>query len=257
MTAPVALFSGLLITTVLSVSYGGPGSQEYYGTRYGEIQYPTVAVVNYRNLWDFLSGTNSGTEYGTYATGSRMHDVSGKVVHVRAWDFSNDGCKPVVNAPPPGDHWIALMVYGTCSIQQQIDDTVKLNASAVVVYSNDVVWNQLPPIYYNIYTRVPVVFMRHDSGERIGFLSDSGTYLQMVITRGNDQLAGDYYETEAKRASTLILVVPFIVLTLMALACLVFYYVQRVRYTNIKDRPATTEKLLSPSSLEHLNDIQF
>jgi len=77
------------------------------------------------------------------------------------------------------------------------------------------------------------IFVSYDFGMRVGTLVDNGTRVFMHISIGRHHTT--YYST-INKTSMLFLSISFIVLMIISLAWLVFYYVQRSRYTYAKQR---------------------
>jgi len=85
------------------------------------------------------------------------------------------------------------------------------------------------------------IFVSTEFGARVGALVDNGTRVFMHISVGRHHTA--YYST-INKTSMLFLSISFIVLMIISLAWLVFYYVQRSRYTYAKQRLSVTASLL-------------
>ena len=108
-----------------------------------------------------------------------------------------------------------------------------------------VFWLRILPLSLEVYPRVCVVclytadyvsvhiFVSSDFGTRVGMLVDNGTRVFMHISIGRHHTT--YYST-INKTSMLFLSISFIVLMIISLAWLVFYYVQRSRYTYAKQR---------------------
>jgi len=77
------------------------------------------------------------------------------------------------------------------------------------------------------------VFVSMEFGTHVGALVDNGTRVFMHISVGQHHTT--YYST-INKTSMLFLSISFIVLMIISLAWLVFYYVQRSRYTYAKQR---------------------
>jgi len=77
------------------------------------------------------------------------------------------------------------------------------------------------------------IFVSSEFGARVGTLVDNGTRVFMHISIGRHHTT--YYST-INKTSMLFLSISFIVLMIISLAWLVFYYVQRSRYTYAKQR---------------------
>lgn len=77
------------------------------------------------------------------------------------------------------------------------------------------------------------IFINKQSGEHIVSLVDNGTRVLMHIAVGQRRPA---VYSNISRTSVLFVSISFIVLMVISLAWLVFYYVQRFRYTHTKDK---------------------
>lgn len=77
------------------------------------------------------------------------------------------------------------------------------------------------------------IFVSSEFGTHVGTLIDNGTRVFMHISIGRHHTT--YYST-INKTSMLFLSISFIVLMIISLAWLVFYYVQRSRYTYAKQR---------------------
>lgn len=77
------------------------------------------------------------------------------------------------------------------------------------------------------------IFVSSEFGAHVGALVDNGTRVFMHILIGRHHTA--YYST-INKTSMLFLSISFIVLMIISLAWLIFYYVQRSRYTYAKQR---------------------
>ena len=89
----------------------------------------------------------------------------------------------------------------------------------------------------NVYTfpvdDVVSIFITKESGERIASLVDNGTRVVMSISVGPLRYSPF---NSINRTSVLFVSTSFIVLMVISLAWLVFYYIQRFRYSHSKDR---------------------
>ena len=77
------------------------------------------------------------------------------------------------------------------------------------------------------------IFVSLEFGIHVGTLVDNGTHVFMQVSVGRHHTT--YYST-INKTSMLFLSISFIVLMIISLAWLVFYYVQRSRYTYAKQR---------------------
>lgn len=81
--------------------------------------------------------------------------------------------------------------------------------------------------------QVIYVFISRQRGEQVAALVDNGTRVSMNLSVG--RMNALHYST-INKTSMLFLSISFIVLMIISLAWLVFYYVQRSRYTYAKQR---------------------
>ena len=111
--------------------------------------------------------------------------------------------------------------------------------SALCIFSNTpaiVLINELCVCVVYLYTADYVsvhIFVSSEFGTHVGTLVDNGTRVFMHISIGRHHTT--YYST-INKTSMLFLSISFIVLMIISLAWLVFYYVQRSRYTYAKQR---------------------
>jgi len=96
------------------------------------------------------------------------------------------------------------------------------------------------------------IFVSLEFGAHIGTLVDNGTRVFMHISIGRHHTT--YYST-INKTSMLFLSISFIVLMIISLAWLVFYYVQRSRYTYAKQRLSVVEQV--PVAFIQLEILHF
>lgn len=192
----------------------------------------------------------SSEESGLYGQNSRIDGESGVLVHVRSIYNLSEGCGPIAPTIVPQKKWIALIKRGNCSFNQKIYfATKKSNASAVVLYNNQ---SKISPNggkdsvhipetggSYNVDNTI-AVYVDYEKGKQLADLLETSGEVFMTITEGrtttNPTTTANNSQFTANNTSVLFVSISFIVLIIISLAWLVFYYIQRCRYTNAKER---------------------
>lgn len=183
---------------------------------------------------------------GKYGNKSPVAFESGILVHVRAGSNQEltTGCYTFQNAPRFAK-WIALIKRGDCKFDVKMQNAVRHNATAVVIYDHED-QDDLPLMSHEAYDMVSIIIPL-DCGtklaSRLDDLAARGLYLetQIIPLYERDMLSGDNQNTDFQtfnRTSVLIVSITFIVLMVFSLGWLVFYYVQRFRFASMKDRLA-------------------
>ncbi|KAJ7326932.1 hypothetical protein JRQ81_016691 [Phrynocephalus forsythii] len=173
------------------------------------------------------------TECGRYAEQSPKHDVWGQVV-MTSTAADRQACDPNARfaVPGPGKIWIALIPKGNCTFKDKIRHAVSQNASAVVIYnvgsSNANETITMPPAGTD---DVVAIMIPEPKGKEIVSLLERNISVMMHITIGTRNL-----QKYVSRTSVVFVSISFIVLMIISLAWLVFYYIQRFRYANARDR---------------------
>ncbi|XP_061440865.1 RING finger protein 150 isoform X1 [Rhineura floridana] len=173
------------------------------------------------------------TECGRYGEHSPKHDVWGQVVMTSA-AADRQACDPNARfaVPGPGKIWIALIPKGNCTYKDKIRHAASQNASAVVIYnvgsSNANETITMPPAGTE---DVVAIMIPEPKGKEIVNLLERNITVMMHITIGTRNL-----QKYVSRTSVVFVSISFIVLMIISLAWLVFYYIQRFRYANARDR---------------------
>ncbi len=171
---------------------------------------------------------------GRYSSGP-VRDAHGTLVY-RSGALSR-GCVPykpnkLKNTPKLLRHglpWIALVKKGNCSDSEKISLAEKYNASGVVVFDNKA-GEELHTIQ-NL-GNIPAILVTSETGQHIVSLMENGTIVQLEFAVGSKIIKS----VQIKKSSVLFVSVSFIVLMIISLAWLVFYYIQRFRYAQARDR---------------------
>lgn len=173
------------------------------------------------------------SELGKFGSG-RVDSASGILVHVRSRNSSsNHGCDANYENEIPTVPWIALVRRGRCNFDDKLEAAFLNNASGIIVYNNKDDGLQKMTLRNKYRDKLVAVFITRAKGEQLAALSDSGTEVAVLVSVGPHYT---YRLTNINRTSVMFVSISFIVLMMISLAWLVFYYIQRFRYLNAKDR---------------------
>ncbi|XP_033920646.1 RING finger protein 150 [Melopsittacus undulatus] len=173
------------------------------------------------------------SECGRYGEQSPKQDARGQVA-LSASPADLYACDPSTrfNAPAPGKSWVALIPRGNCTYKDKIRHAAAQNASAVVIYnmgsSNA---NETITMPHAGLEDVVAIMIPEPKGKEIVSLLERNITVMMYITIGTRNL-----QKYVSRTSVVFVSISFIVLMIISLAWLVFYYIQRFRYANARDR---------------------
>ncbi|KAM9476595.1 RING finger protein 150a [Clarias gariepinus] len=177
------------------------------------------------------------TESGRYGEHSPKREARGPVF-IPLPGHDRQACDPGTRFTQPGapgtpgtsGAWIALIAKGNCTYRDKIKHAASLNASAVVIYNlgsgNDTITMPHPGT-----GDVVAIMIPEPKGREIVALLEKNVSVIMHITIGTRNL-----QKYVSRTSVVFVSISFIVLMIISLAWLVFYYIQRFRYANARDR---------------------
>ncbi|XP_076585423.1 RING finger protein 150a [Chaetodon auriga] len=173
------------------------------------------------------------TECGRYGEHSPKKEARGLVL-VPSLLQDRQACDPHVRFPPvpPSTAWVALVAAGNCTYREKIRNAANHNASAVVIYNvgsgsaNDTLTMPHPGTGDIVAIMIP-----EHKGREIVALLEQHIVVTLHITIGTRNL-----QKYVSRTSVVFVSISFIVLMIISLAWLVFYYIQRFRYANARDR---------------------
>lgn len=201
----------------------------------------TLAYLNYSYTDSNNAVNQEGDLIGKYGEG-RILNRTGLLVHVTKSDNPNDhtGCtndwNGTLGAPLPaqGVQWIALIKRGNCNFEEKVKHAYSRGAAAVIIY-NDKDDPRLDKMKINDKERnITAVFTTKAKGhELIDIMERQGYQVTMAIIEGNRHIKS---LANINRTSVLFVSISFIVLMIISLVWLVFYYVQRFRYLQTKDK---------------------
>uniref|UniRef100_A0A1A7WE43 Ring finger protein 150a n=1 Tax=Iconisemion striatum TaxID=60296 RepID=A0A1A7WE43_9TELE len=169
------------------------------------------------------------TECGRYGEQSPKREARGLVL-APALVQDRQACEPNVRFPPVPEStaWVALVAAGNCTYREKIRNVANHNASAVVIFNsaNDTLTMAHPDT-----DSIVAIMIPEPKGREIVVLLERHIVVTMHITVGTRNL-----QKYVSRTSVVFVSISFIVLMIISLAWLVFYYIQRFRYANARDR---------------------
>ncbi|XP_029357166.1 RING finger protein 150a [Echeneis naucrates] len=191
------------------------------------------------------------SECGRYGEHSPKKEARGLVL-VPSLLQDRQACDPHVRFPPvsPNTAWVALVAAGNCTYREKIRNVANLNASAVVIYSvgsgssNDTITMPHPGT-----GDVVAIMIPEHKGREIVALLDQHILVLLHITIGTRNL-----QKYVSRTSVVFVSISFIVLMIISLAWLVFYYIQRFRYANARDR---NQRRLGDAAKKAISKLQI
>ncbi|XP_017297442.1 RING finger protein 150 [Kryptolebias marmoratus] len=173
------------------------------------------------------------TECGRYGEHSPKRDAKGVVV-LPAAPLDRQACDPHSRfaVPPQAGAWIALVAPGNCTYKDKIRHAAAQNASAVVIFNvGSANANDTITMPHQGASEVVAIMIPEPKGHEVMSLLQRNITVTMTISIGTRNL-----QKYVSRTSVVFVSISFIVLMIISLAWLVFYYIQRFRYANARDR---------------------
>ncbi|XP_076023782.1 RING finger protein 150-like isoform X2 [Genypterus blacodes] len=173
------------------------------------------------------------TECGRYGEHSPKRDAKGVVV-LPAAPLDRQACDPNTRFPVPAQagSWVALIARGNCTYKDKIRHAAAHNASAVVIFNvGSANANETLTMPHSGTGEVVAIMIPEPKGREVALLLERNVTVTMTITIGTRNL-----QKYVSRTSVVFVSISFIVLMIISLAWLVFYYIQRFRYANARDR---------------------
>ncbi|KAM6923506.1 E3 ubiquitin-protein ligase RNF130 [Xenentodon cancila] len=169
---------------------------------------------------------------GTYGQHSPKVDTRGMVItpapHHGVVD--RQGCDPNTRflAPSRGVHWVALLQRGNCTFKEKILKAAAYNATAVLVYNNST--DQTVKMGHEGTGDIVAVMITEVYGKEIlAQLERNLTVLVSVVV-------GQRSSTKNMNRGSLVFVsISFIILMIISSAWLIFYFIQKIRYSSAHD----------------------
>ncbi|XP_066572778.1 E3 ubiquitin-protein ligase RNF130 isoform X2 [Amia ocellicauda] len=142
------------------------------------------------------------------------------------------GCDPQTHfiVPPKVTHWIALLQRGNCTFKEKILRAISFNATAVVIYNNSSKEEAVTMAHEGTGQTVAVMIPDSYGKEVLSHVEKNLTVL-MTITVG---ARGP--QKNINRGSLVFVSISFIVLMIISSAWLIFYFIQKIRYSSARDR---------------------
>lgn len=169
---------------------------------------------------------------GTYGQNSPKVDTRGVVIapapHHGVVD--RQGCDPSTRflVPPRGVHWVALLQRGNCTFKEKILKAASFNATAVLIYNNSTD-KTVKMGHEGTGDTVAVMITETYGKEILAHLERNLTVLVSVVV-------GHRGSAKDNRGSLVFVSISFIVLMIISSAWLIFYFIQKIRYTSARDR---------------------
>ncbi|KAG8453930.1 hypothetical protein GDO86_000526 [Hymenochirus boettgeri] len=173
------------------------------------------------------------SECGRYGEQSLKQDAWGSAV-LPSSPQDRLACDPSTkfSVPANGSRWVALIPKGNCTFRDKIKHAALQNATAVLIYNvgssnaNDTI--TMPHLGIE---DIVAIMIPEPKGREIASLLERNINVTIYITIGTRNL-----QKYVSRTSVVFVSISFIVLMIISLAWLVFYYIQRFRYANARDR---------------------
>ncbi|KAM4621543.1 E3 ubiquitin-protein ligase RNF130 isoform 2-T2 [Polymixia lowei] len=170
---------------------------------------------------------------GTYGQHSPKADTKGVVIPPAAYHgvVDRQGCDPHTRFTVPlrTVHWVALLQRGNCTFKEKILKAAAYNASAVLIYNNS--------------TEKTVKMGHEGTGDTVAVMITEAygkeilAHLERNLTVLVSVVVGQRGPTKNNNRGSLVFVsISFIVLMIISSAWLIFYFIQKIRYTNARDR---------------------
>lgn len=213
----------LCVAPLLSAGRAAAEREEWY-TAFVNVTYrePTAGATELRS---------ERSECGRYGEHSPKQDARGQLLMASA-AHERLACDPATRfAAPPGTRWIALIPKGNCTYRDKIRTASLHNASAVVIFNVGSSANDTITMPHAGVEDIVAIMIPEPKGRELVSLLERNLTVTLYISIGTQNL-----QKYVSRTSVVFVSISFIVLMIISLAWLVFYYIQRFRYANARDR---------------------
>ncbi|WAQ99501.1 GOLI-like protein, partial [Mya arenaria] len=173
-------------------------------------------------------------------------EVKGQLVYVETdegkGEERHEGCGPLDPNIIPSQSWIALVVRGNCTFNEKVYYSAKFsNATAVIIYMKsdtieDLALTTVSSKNSHDVHDVVAIYVGLTLGNRLQELLLKYGKVNVTLTPEAKDPKESQNPSQLSNTSVLFVSISFIVLIIISLAWLVFYYIQRCRYTNAKER---------------------
>ncbi|XP_008273213.1 E3 ubiquitin-protein ligase RNF130 isoform X5 [Oryctolagus cuniculus] len=171
---------------------------------------------------------------GRYGLDSPKAEVRGQVLAPLPLHGVADhlGCDPQTRffVPPNIKQWIALLQRGNCTFKEKISRAAFHNAVAVVIYNNKSKEEPVTMTHPGTGDIIAVMITELRGKDILSYL-EKNISVQMTIAVGTRMPPKNF-----SRGSLVFVSISFIVLMIISSAWLIFYFIQKIRYTNARDR---------------------
>ncbi|KAM6953646.1 E3 ubiquitin-protein ligase RNF130 isoform 1-T1 [Aplochiton taeniatus] len=171
---------------------------------------------------------------GTYGQNSPKVDAKGIVIAPAPYHgvVDRQGCNPHTrfNVPPRTVQWVALLQRGNCTFKEKILKASAFNATAVLIYNNSSKEETVKMGHEGTGDTVAVMITEKYGKEIRDLLEQNLTVLVSVVVGQRGQAKN------INRGSLVFVSISFIVLMIISSAWLIFYFIQKIRYTSARDR---------------------
>ncbi|EAW53774.1 ring finger protein 130, isoform CRA_c [Homo sapiens] len=221
---PARLAALALLTCSLWPARADNASQEYYTALINvTVQEPgRGAPLTFR------------IDRGRYGLDSPKAEVRGQVLAPLPLHGVADhlGCDPQTRffVPPNIKQWIALLQRGNCTFKEKISRAAFHNAVAVVIYNNKSKEEPVTMTHPGTGDIIAVMITELRGKDILSYL-EKNISVQMTIAVGTRMPPKNF-----SRGSLVFVSISFIVLMIISSAWLIFYFIQKIRYTNARDR---------------------
>ncbi|KAF6082764.1 ring finger protein 130 [Phyllostomus discolor] len=221
---PARLAALALLTCSLWPARADNASQEYYTALINvTVQEPgRGAPLTFR------------IDRGRYGLDSPKAEVRGQVLAPLPIHGVADhlGCDPQTRffIPPNIKQWIALLQRGNCTFKEKISRAAFHNAAAVVIYNNKSKEEPVTMTHPGTGDIIAVMITELRGKDILSYL-EKNISVQMTIAVGARMPPKNF-----SRGSLVFVSISFIVLMIISSAWLIFYFIQKIRYTNARDR---------------------
>lgn len=173
------------------------------------------------------------SDEGTYGQNSPKVDTRGVVVVPAPHNgvVDRQGCDPNTRflVPARGVPWVALLQRGNCTFKEKILKAAAFNATAVLIYNNSTDKTVMMG-HEGTGDTVAVMITETYGREILAHLDRNQTVLVTVLVGQRGPMKN------INRGSLVFVSISFIVLMIISSAWLIFYFIQKIRYTNARDR---------------------
>ncbi|KAM4677743.1 E3 ubiquitin-protein ligase RNF130 isoform 2-T2 [Discoglossus pictus] len=142
------------------------------------------------------------------------------------------GCDPQTrfHVPPNTKHWIALLQRGNCTFREKILRAASHNASAVVIYNNSSKEATVTMTHQGTGDIVAIMITEAKGREILSYVERNISVLMAISVAPRSQ------NKNFSKGSLVFVSISFIVLMIISSAWLIFYFIQKIRYTSARDR---------------------